>query len=178
MYIERNANLRSLGYASYNDYLSSSQWRQIRESVLMRDKRRCVCCCGSANQVHHRSYSIDALAGRDLSKKALVSMCGACHRHIEFMYGQKSTPEVVEAALVLMMGVDGIPEVESKSTYCGRSGKGFRPSVKRKNKLANPVHEFCVECRTNRVSKHYHGMSDRKCGPCQNKCKLVSAGCP
>lgn len=35
-YNERNANLKTLGYASYEDYLLSTLWAEIRSRVLAR----------------------------------------------------------------------------------------------------------------------------------------------
>lgn len=86
-YKERNRILKELGFASYKKYLNSPLWESIRLAVLSRDKHKCFGCGRQAKQVHHMAYTLDNLAGRDLSR--LRSLCGGCHRGIEFRWQQK-----------------------------------------------------------------------------------------
>lgn len=86
-YEKRNAIIREMGYSSYADYLSSPLWWEIRSRVLDRDGHKCRACGHHANQVHHRKYSVLAMAGSDLSD--LESICGKCHKRIEFRYSTK-----------------------------------------------------------------------------------------
>jgi len=81
-------NLLKLGFSKYLDeYIRSTLWLGIRERVLDRDGRVCCKCGGEATQVHHTSYSMAALSGRDIS--TLVSICAFCHRNAEFVRGKK-----------------------------------------------------------------------------------------
>jgi hypothetical protein len=74
--------LRRCGFRSYQHYLSSPLWAQIRARVLERDSSRCVFCGASATLVHHESYGDVTLRGERLDK--LHSCCNSCHHRIEF----------------------------------------------------------------------------------------------
>jgi len=71
-----------LGFATYQEYLASSMWKDIRETVLLRDKCKCKLCGSAATQVHHLSYSYKSMSGKALY--LLLSVCSACHKAIEF----------------------------------------------------------------------------------------------
>lgn len=81
-YAARDANLRALGFSSYQAYLASEMWAEIRGKVLERDGEKCRLCGKPAGQVHHTSYAREVLAGRDLHR--LAAICGGCHLYIEF----------------------------------------------------------------------------------------------
>jgi hypothetical protein len=81
-YTERNENLKQLGFNSYDEYLKSPLWQEIRNKVLERDKQICCVCSKVGNQVHHLSYNIEVLNGQDMDK--LKCICGRCHKQIEF----------------------------------------------------------------------------------------------
>lgn len=93
----RNAILVRLGYPSYEAYLFSELWRQIRLRVLERDGWKCCACGEFARQVHHRDYSRATLLGKKLS--ALVTICYECHRKIEFKNGRKCSPHEANQVL-------------------------------------------------------------------------------
>ena len=64
---------------SYQDYLKSEQWQQLRLKVLQRDGFRCQCCLAArAPEVHHKTYSN---ARREIAFE-LVSLCRDCHRRL------------------------------------------------------------------------------------------------
>ena len=82
-YIERNKNVRKIGFPSYEEYLKSDLWEKIRERVKKRDKYRCQCCKGNHRiQVHHTSYQPKVLLGEQLDP--LITLCEFCHHKIEF----------------------------------------------------------------------------------------------
>lgn len=72
----REENLLDMGYASYNAYLRSTLWRQIRAEQL-RAHPDCWVCARSAECVHHKSYSRRVLEGK--KRKRLMSLCHSCH---------------------------------------------------------------------------------------------------
>ncbi len=80
-YTKRNKTLLKLGFSSYQDYLQSSLWREIR-STQLKEYPTCFCCRRIANQVHHRDYAERTLVGK--SKNRLVTICDSCHRQSEF----------------------------------------------------------------------------------------------
>src|SRR4051812_37355823 len=81
-YSERSISLRKLGFDNYKSYILSPLWKTIRSRVLCRDGHLCRICKRNATNVHHNSYSEQALAGYD--DLCLVSLCANCHMDFEF----------------------------------------------------------------------------------------------
>lgn len=79
-YVDRNENLSELGYAGYQDYLKSDDWKAIRARKLATDPN-CMTCGSTAAQVHHISYHPEVLLG--LRDVLLVCLCDKCHEEIE-----------------------------------------------------------------------------------------------
>src|SRR5579864_6658801 len=75
-YEQRAKNLTEIGYASYQEYLKSDEWRAIRNAKLEKNPL-CLICNNTASQVHHLSYDFSALLG--LNRLGLVTLCDACH---------------------------------------------------------------------------------------------------
>lgn len=96
-YRRRSRNLSELGYASYQEYLASAAWRDIRAKKL-RWHPDCVLCDQRATQVHHLSYACDVLLG--LKNALLVTMCDKCHVLVEFDGNQKRTLEQANEFLI------------------------------------------------------------------------------
>ncbi len=80
-YGERDGYLRQLGFSTYQAYLASPLWQEIRARKLAKH-RRCQLCDRWASQVHHSKYTLQNLQGR--SGKWLLSICGGCHLKVEF----------------------------------------------------------------------------------------------
>ena len=77
--------LKSLGYGSYDEYLRSDHWRDVRvrmyKSKLIKKNGENICCTycnnvGVTLNVHHRSYK--SLGNENLNH--LVVLCNDCHR--------------------------------------------------------------------------------------------------
>jgi hypothetical protein len=89
-YAVRTEALLALGYESYQAYLDSDLWKSIRERIFIRDHRLCrVCGKNPARSVHHITYSVMVLSGRDDSQ--LTAICGGCHKAVEFDGDKKLT---------------------------------------------------------------------------------------
>jgi len=70
----------------------------IRAAVLSRDGGKCVMCNLPASNVHHNSYAIEVLIGKDASQ--LFSLCRSHHERAEFNEdGSKRSLEEVRASL-------------------------------------------------------------------------------
>jgi len=80
-YEKRDRLLRALGYASYGQYLRSTTWENIRETVLRENNYCCVRCGRRATQVHHRHYSRAVLTGQNT--RSLIAICYDCHTKAE-----------------------------------------------------------------------------------------------
>lgn len=80
-YVDRDSNLRDLGYRGYGDYLESVAWACIRLQVIKRDRGLCIICSKNAAAVHHVNYSKETLRGDTLDH--LYSICNGCHKEVE-----------------------------------------------------------------------------------------------
>lgn len=78
---DRESILSRLGYSSYDSYLDSPLWGNIRGRVLKRDQKLCLRCGDRATEVHHSNYREPVLRGDD--DAALVSLCRMCHETVE-----------------------------------------------------------------------------------------------
>lgn len=91
-YNDRDVLLLSLGFNSYNEYLSSSLWLLIRRIILRRDRYRCrICRANRKLTVHHIDYGLATLVG--LNPAGMVVLCHRCHEAVEFhtdRQGQKT----------------------------------------------------------------------------------------
>ncbi len=87
----RAKSLREMGFPTNMHYLRSNLWKRIRRNILYRDKLCRVCDTAKSTQVHHLSYDIATMRGRD--RKNLIGICGGCHKFIELRDGEKVTLE-------------------------------------------------------------------------------------
>lgn len=79
--------IHDIVHMDYEKYLRTVFWKEIKEWVLERDNYKCVICNTVKSrfcelEVHHRSYDVEVLEGRD--DEMLVSLCPQCHKLIEF----------------------------------------------------------------------------------------------
>lgn len=95
-YKHRNKALPYLGYATYEEYLKSSEWMIIRERVLKKYPN-CCCCNKIASQVHHHAYNSPIMLG--LLDDLLFSICDKCHLEIEFDGNEKRTLKETQKTL-------------------------------------------------------------------------------
>ncbi len=81
-YRYRDDNLKAMGFASYQAYLESPLWLDIRARAMMQAESVCGRCgLGRNLQVHHRAYDPATLAGTCLD--ALTVICRRCHQRAE-----------------------------------------------------------------------------------------------
>ena len=64
-------------FTSYNDYLASPLWKNIRQVIYRRDFGTCQVCQQKGTQVHHLSYAPKVMDGQDLTQ--LILLCDDCH---------------------------------------------------------------------------------------------------
>ncbi len=104
-YAVRNRRLKLMGYASYQEYLTSPLWSEIRRKVFARDKGLCVLCGMLARDVHHLDYQRQTMLGKSLDR--VVSLCSLHHEVIE-MDGQskRSFPDVAKVFDSLAINAD------------------------------------------------------------------------
>lgn len=63
-------------FASYDDYLRSSEWKELRKSAIKKSGGKCELCESSENlQAHHRNY-------RHIDEPDLVCLCADCHEKL------------------------------------------------------------------------------------------------
>lgn len=61
----------------YREFLKSEKWKQQRERVLNRDKKKCVICGSEENLIVHHMYYLPKV--EDTPDAYLVTMCKSCH---------------------------------------------------------------------------------------------------
>lgn len=80
--IKERANENEEWWKTYNEYLHTQQWHDMRKRVLERDGYICQACLkNKATQAHHLSYDIYNMIGRSAAFE-LVAICYQCHRTI------------------------------------------------------------------------------------------------
>lgn len=121
-YRERDDILREMGFSSYDEYTASDWWKIIREEVLKRDVYRCRVrrCSRTATLVQHFTYTRNTMIGS--APFNLISLCGKCHREMEFD-GDHKRPlgETQKRTLEMVLGLKIIEGVS-----CPRIGFWFR----------------------------------------------------
>lgn len=96
-YRERDRVLGALGFGSYDEYLASPLWRDIRLRKLKEGNHCYGCGSGPCWQVHHADYSRETLLGESLT--GLRTICEKCHKACEFFAGTKLSPSQATARL-------------------------------------------------------------------------------
>lgn len=77
------ADLKAMGFASYDKYLASPLWSHIKCMTFAKRGRICKRCNNqTATEIHHSSYSIDVLRGEKIS--ALFPVCHDCHEAMHY----------------------------------------------------------------------------------------------
>ena len=74
-----------LGFESYELYLASAQWEEIRARVFKFKGKSCIRCGEFATQVHHGTYDYKTMSGASITR--LWPVCGDCHVWAEFTLG-------------------------------------------------------------------------------------------
>lgn len=78
---------KSFTKKSYQEYLKSDVWKNIRQRVISIHGNICESCGSNKDiQVHHTQYSKKVLTGESL--KGLFVICKSCHTKIHLM-GEK-----------------------------------------------------------------------------------------
>ena len=74
---------RPFGQTTYAQLLKKPAWILMRKSIIQSDKNRCAKCGIITDnlQVHHLYY-IDKHKPWQYDKKALITLCGDCHRKV------------------------------------------------------------------------------------------------
>lgn len=93
----RDFALSQLGFSSYQHYLKSFLWAQVRSKAFEIHGRECFGCRGKATQIHHSSYVVQALQGDYVDM--LYPICGRCHRMIEYKADRKVAPSTATKRL-------------------------------------------------------------------------------
>lgn len=76
MFVRFEEQLRSLGYASYADYLRSDHWSDMKDRYKARwPDMKCLGCADRSAEMHHVSY--DRLGDEGL--RDLIPLCRTCH---------------------------------------------------------------------------------------------------
>lgn len=135
-YNRRNKVLRGLGFASYQEYLDSPLWAEIRDRKLAAEEWRCFACGRPAGQVHHGDYKDSTLAGppdwrndgwaRWLEAAELYAVCKTDHEWSEYYLGSKLPPEVATQRLKNRRAKNRVGETVPRAARQGRQERKAR----------------------------------------------------
>lgn len=116
-----------IGFVSYNDYIKSDLWKEIRIIVLRRDGFKCRVCSGKKKiQVHHKNYELETLTGKNI--EGLITLCEEHHKLLEFNEDgtrkglSKSNPELE----IMLDEVENI-WVDVNCDFCGKINTIAKP---------------------------------------------------
>jgi hypothetical protein len=73
---------KELGFRSYDAYIKSRLWWNIRQLVLERDGRCCQVCGSPSKTVHHIDYTQTIMLGQG-DQHELITLCEPCHNFVE-----------------------------------------------------------------------------------------------
>jgi hypothetical protein len=174
-YERRNRFLKVLGFNSYRHYLNSEMWKTIRMMVLARDEYKCtVASCDSrACDVHHNSYEMNVLIGKDL--RQLVSLCRKHHREAEFTESNKKRKLEDVRSVLKSAGVPVFkltkktPTPLRKDLPPGSDDSALRRMKKRRRYLIRQIYDlesapripmilFTIEARKRRLASIERGI--------------------
>jgi len=74
--------ISSIADLSYDQYLRSTLWKEIREWVINTQAGKCSICDRQAEEVHHHDYANETMWGE--KSEGLVGLCSRCHDLVEF----------------------------------------------------------------------------------------------
>lgn len=151
-YRVRSRALKKLGFATYQQYLQSPLWAEIRERVLRRSGWKCFACKGVATQVHHKKYTIRTLSGAET--RTLAAICRPCHQLIEFDGEQKV--DLRKANWRLQNIRDGKP------------ADWRPPKLPPVDRIPPESERMCENCKSNAVAVR---ALDNLCGRCRKDTK-------
>lgn len=73
---------------TYEQYLESSLWKDIKKRVYQRFGNQCSICEKAATEIHHASYCLETMLGKRI--RNLFPLCDCCHDAVTFdEQGQK-----------------------------------------------------------------------------------------
>lgn len=154
---QRDEVLRTLGYASYDDYLAGDLWKSLRRRVFERDHYLCRLCDRGGYVVYYLSYSMKVLGGHDLG--CLTTLCHKCHDVVEFSGGKRKRTLGESVALYHTLLARKARE-EGKDRIEVIPGKVYTPGFKA------PSKRRCTTCGS------MMGKKRRPCGYCRNQLKV------
>ena len=108
-------------HGSYENYLKSEEWLDIKRTVIEKYDGCCMTCrerwpieeAIEVLQIHHTSYCDTMFCGHWNAERRLVPLCADCHRIIEFDFDQKRSLESANQELVFNLCILGIEAFRS-----------------------------------------------------------------
>lgn len=158
----RKFSLSEIGYASYQEYLASEDWKKIRKEKLEKFPV-CLLCDKPSCQVHHLDYDSATLLG--LEDRLLAALCDSCHEGIEFNHyknGEKRTIEntnkafraaakKTERGMKFLRNLEILAEFRSKNKI--RLGAGIDHA--KRHRKGNHKSKKCQHCEKNFARKNW-----------------------
>lgn len=169
VYRRRNKALAGLGFDSYDDYLASPLWIEIRERKLTSVGRRCFACGKLATQVHHGDYEEETLVGPEsrtlatmgfegwslwLAGAELYAVCARDHEWAEHFLGEKLPPASATRRLKNRRKKNGLDEKVPRAARLGRQERRAREMAQELARLLGRDEEEKVMLKLVNLTPH------------------------
>jgi rubrerythrin len=160
-YKERDHTLMDIGFDSYQQYLDSRLWKEIKQKVFELRGNICKVCCKEADILHHRHYHKDVLLGRSYS--GLVPLCNGCHYKIEFTSQKvkRSLDKANDRLDILLKNHKDVVKVVIKK----------KKQRKTKKQKQYHVHQSFICLKCNHYGITHSRIKKTKCPRCGSKVK-------
>ena len=78
-----NTRLKKLNYSTYQDYLNSSHWKEVKAKAKTRENyQKCEFCSDTKIQLHHTTYK---WINTKHELRAIIALCKAHHEQVHVL---------------------------------------------------------------------------------------------
>lgn len=91
-YVQRDINLKKLGFAKMSDYIKSTTWTKAKHLSIAYYGDKCMICSNHYWAVHHLNYSLKTLKAKKLKDilEGCIPVCKECHQLIHNMCDKRT----------------------------------------------------------------------------------------
>ena len=167
-----------LGFQTYEDYLASELWKQIRKRVFETHGTTCCCCERKATQVHHHEYSRKNVSGETID--GLYPVCPDCHTSVHFDGDQKLSRRQYRERLLKLIDLKNSEGKQCDSCHAYKPLSHYvRGDVCKKCWRRRPRKgkKSCRRCRETRTLKNFgSSVFCKSCRKALNSYRTVTNG--
>jgi hypothetical protein len=165
-YCTRAFHLKRLGFSTYQEYLASDHWRNLRKRYNDSDlPQRCV-CGRFRDELHHCTY--ERLGEEFLTD--LVPLCWRCHDKLHLLLKTNPSYRLETAHLDLLVGAE--PPLPPKKVKKKKLSKKKRMKERRERLNASHKAQVLIQCGCGRRA----WQNSNHCPRCGKQAAVVRNG--